>query len=83
MTKLDGRNGKAYLIVASFIDTDLAVDHANDLAKDGESPYVIPPFGKSKYSRVGIAEFDSFESATSQLESYRSKYSSDVWALRY
>lgn len=83
VTQLSSRNGKAYVVVASFIDNDLAVDHANKLAKDGKSPYVIPPFGKSKYSRVGIAEFDSFEGAASKLDNYKTEYGDDVWALRY
>lgn len=83
VTRLSGRNGKAYVIVASFIDSDLAEDHARKLAAEGKSPYVIPPFGKYKYSRVGIAEFDSFEGAAANLDNYKSEYGSDIWALRY
>jgi len=83
VTNLDDRNGKAYVIVASFIDSDLAIDHANKLAAEGKSPYVIPPFGSSRYSRVGIAEFGSFEAAAATLDNYKSEYGDDVWALRY
>lgn len=81
-TLTESRN-KAYIIVGSLIDGDLALDYANELAAQGKSPYVIPPFGKSLYTRVGIAEFDTFEGAASYLDDYKDEFGDDVWALRY
>jgi hypothetical protein len=83
VTSLEQRSGKAYIIIASFIDGDLAMDHANDLADDGKSPYVIPPFNNGMYYRVAIAEFNNFADATSNLGSYKEEFGTDIWTLRY
>ncbi|MFT4736482.1 MAG: cell division septation protein DedD [Cyclobacteriaceae bacterium] len=83
VTSLEQRSGKAYIIIASFIDGDLAMDHANDLAGDGKSPYVIAPFNNGMYYRVAIAEFNNFADATSNLGSYKEEFGADIWTLRY
>jgi hypothetical protein len=80
---MSSRTGKSYLIVSSFIDEDLAMDHANQLASEGASPMIIPPFDNYRFYRVAIAEFNTFSDANSNLAQYRDQYGADVWALRY
>lgn len=80
---LEQRTGKAYVIIASFVDGDLALDHANKLAGTGKSPYVIPPFNNGLYYRVAIAEFNNFADATQNLGSYKEEFGTDIWTLRY
>jgi cell division protein FtsN len=80
---LDQRTGKAYIIVASFVDGDLAADHASNLAGKGKSPYIIPPFNNGLYYRVAIAEFNTFDDATRNLENYKGEFGNDIWTLRY
>lgn len=83
VTQLEARTGKAYVIIASFVDGDLALDHANKLATDGKSPYVIPPFNNGLYYRVAIAEFNSFADASQNIAQYKGDYGQDIWTLRY
>lgn len=81
--QLESRTGKAYVIIASFVDGDLALDHANKLASDGNSPYVIPPFNNGLYYRVAIAEFQTFADATQNISRYKEEFGQDIWTLRY
>jgi len=83
ITKLDQRTGKAYVIVGSFFDEDLATDYAKELSDSGKSPMIIPPFNNARYYRVAIAEFNSFEDAVANIESYKGEFGSDIWTLRY
>ncbi len=83
ITQFDTRTGKSYIIVASFFDEDLAMDHARDLADQGKSPYIIPPFANYRFYRVAIAEFDSYGAAASSIGNYTSEFGQEIWALKY
>lgn len=83
ITKLSASTGKAYVVVGSFFDSDIANDFAKKLSSQGKSPMIIPPFKDHRYYRVAIAEYDTFADAQSNIGEYRSEYGSDVWTLRY
>ena len=83
ITTLDARNGKSYVVIGSFVDGDLAMDHATALSEEGKSPYIIPPFANHIFYRVAIAEFDDFAAANNSLGNYRGDYGDDIWTLRY
>ncbi len=83
ITQLESATGKSYIIISSFIDEDLAMDHAKKLAADGESPIIIPPFRDYRFYRVAVAEFESFTDANNNLLSYQDRFGGEVWALRY
>jgi len=61
----------------------MADDLAKKLASQGESPSIIPPFGKGIFYRVAIASFPTIASAQQNIDQYRSEYGQDVWALKY
>lgn len=83
VTKLEERTGKAYVVISSFFDEDLAMDHANKLADEGQSPYVIPPFADHRFWRVGIAEYNTMSDAQSQIGQYTADFGDDIWPLKY
>ena len=51
---------KYYLIVASFLDNDLAFDYAEKLILSGSNVIIIPPFSTSKLTRVAL-EYETLD----------------------
>lgn len=80
---LSSRTGRSYVVVGSFFDADMAQDYANELAQDGISAYVIPPFGKSKFNRVAIEETSSFAEASSRATELAGQFKETPWPLKY
>jgi len=80
---VQAKTGRAYIIIGSFIDQDLANDFAKELSGKGKGAKVIFPYGKSKRYRVSIADFDSYSDAAAQINSYKSTYGEGAWALKY
>ncbi|WP_416865823.1 MAG: SPOR domain-containing protein [Imperialibacter sp.] len=80
---LTERTGRSYVIVGSFFDGDLADDYGKKLAKEGLNSTVIKPFGKSRFYRVSISDFDTYQEAVDEAEKAKSTYGGEVWALRY
>jgi hypothetical protein len=83
ITSLSERTGKSYLIIGSFFDGDMAQDYADKLSIEGKSPFIIPPFKDHRFYRVAIAEYNNFNDASANIESYKQEYGADVWPLRY
>jgi hypothetical protein len=80
---LNTRSGRSYVIVGSFFDDDLAMDYAKQLKKKGTSSYIIPPFGKSKFTRVAVEETSSFADASSKANNLAGQYKEQPWPLKY
>jgi hypothetical protein len=51
---------KYYLIVASFLDNDLAFDYAEKLILSESNVIIIPPFSTSKFTRVAL-EYETLD----------------------
>ena len=51
---------KYYLIVASFLDNDLAFDYAKKLILSGSNVTIIPPFSTSKLTMVAL-KYETFD----------------------
>ena len=51
---------KYYLILASFLDNDLAFDYAKKLILSGSNVTIIPPFSTSKLTMVAL-EYETFD----------------------
>ena len=80
---LSSRTGRSYVVVGSFFDPDMAQDYAEELAEDGISAYVIPPFGKSKFNRVAIEETASFAEASTRATELAGQFKETPWPLKY
>ncbi len=83
VSSISSRTGKYYLIVGSFIDSDLARDYGQKLAKEGISSKIIEPSGTRKFYRLSVKDAESVEELNTELDSMRSKFGENVWIVKY
>ncbi|MBT3541985.1 MAG: hypothetical protein HN486_00715 [Flavobacteriaceae bacterium] len=74
---------KYYLIVASFLDNDLAFDYAEKLILSGSNVIIIPPFSASKLTRVALLEYETLDKANIGLDKYKDEFDEQLWVLKY
>ena len=83
LTKVASAQGAYYVVVGSFIDDDLAADYAQKLVKKGVDVMLIaPPQGKY-FSRVAVAQEDSFYEASERAEELKATYGPSIWVMKY
>lgn len=76
--------GRTFVIVASFVDYDLAMDYARQLEAQGTGAKILDPTQRAPLiHRVAIADFGSFTEGMQNIESYRAEYGENVWILKY
>lgn len=80
---LSDRTRRYYVIVSSAIDGDLVMDYAKRLSAKGVSTKIIPPFGKYKFSRLAIGDYDTFATAQTSADAAKTEYGTAVWVLRF
>ncbi len=81
---LSGRSGRYYVVVASAIDGDLIMDYAKKLSTKGVSTKIIPPFGKSSFHRLAIAEGDTYPATQETADGLKGgDYGDKVWVVKY
>jgi hypothetical protein len=80
---LSDRTGRYYVVISSSVDGDLAMDRAKKLSAVGKSSKIIPPFGKWKYYRLCIGDFDSFASAQSSADASKAEFGEALWVMKY
>jgi type IV secretory pathway VirB10-like protein len=81
---LSGRTGRYYVVVASSIDGDLIMDFAKKLAAKGTGSKIIPPFGKTKFHRLAVAEADTYANAQGTADGMKGgDYGDKVWVVKY
>ncbi len=72
-----------YVVISAGIDDDLVMDYAKKLSKQGVSTKIIPPFGKTKFYRLAIADHDTYASAQANADEVKGTYGNEVWVVRY
>ncbi|SRR5258706_5728849 len=80
---LNDRTRRYFVVVTSNIDDDLVMDFAKKLSLKGVSSKIIPPFGKTKFYRLAIADFDTFGAAQSSADASKAEYGSALWVIKY
>ncbi len=80
---ISARTGRYYVIVASAIDGDLAMDYATKLAAEGNSVKIIQPYGKVLYHRVAVSNMESLAEAESRANELKEAYGEGVWVMKY
>lgn len=80
---ISSRTGRYYIIIASAIDEDLAMDHAKKLSKKGVSTSIIKPYGKVKFHRIAVEDFDTWASAQNRANELKAEYGEGVWVKKY
>lgn len=80
---LTDRTKRYYVVVTSAIDGDLVMDYAKKLSAKGISTKIIPPFGKYKFSRLAIGDYDTFANAQASADAAKGDYGGAVWVLKF
>jgi hypothetical protein len=80
---LSDRTRRYYVVVSSAVDGDLVMDYARRLSAKGVSTKIIPPFGRSKFSRLAIGDYDTFATAQTGADAAKTEYGGEVWVLRF
>lgn len=81
---LSGRSGRYYVVVASSIDDDLIMDYAKKLSQKGITTKIIPPFGKSVFHRLAVAEGDTYANTQAAADGMKGgEYGDKIWVVKY
>lgn len=80
---LNERTGRYHVVISSDIDDDLIMDYAKKLSANGTSTMIIPPFGKKKFYRLVMGNYDSFAEAQTNADAVKSNYGNGVWVIKY
>ncbi len=83
VTTISERTNRYYVVIASFVDDDLAADYGSKLAPDGVSTTIIPPFGGKQFYRLAIADHGSFAEAQTNADELKGTYGEGLWVLKY
>lgn len=82
--KLESRTGKYYVVVASAIDDDLIQDYAAKLVNTGANCTIIPPFGKTKFSRLAVDSKDNYADAQAAADAMKGgDLGNEIWVVKY
>ena len=74
---------KYYLIVASFLDNDLAFDYAEKLILSGSNVILILDFKVRYFTRVALLEYENLDKANVGLDKYKNEFDEQIWVLKY
>lgn len=80
---LSERTKRYYVVIASSIDADLVMDYAKKLSVKGVSCKIIPPYGKIKFSRLTIAEGDTYTDTQRIADGMKGEYGDGLWVIKY
>jgi len=80
---LSGPTKRYYVVITSAVDADLNMDYAKKLSAKGVSTKIIPPFGKWKFNRLSIGDFETFALAQTSADAAKAEYGDGVWVIRY
>ena len=80
---LSAATGRWYVVAASSVDGDLIMDEAQRKSANGISTKIIPPYGKWKYFRLTISDFDTFALADANAKETAAQYDGKLWVMKY
>lgn len=83
ITTLSERTKRYYVVAASSIDADLIMDYAKKLSAKGVTCKIIPPYGKVKFSRLTVAEGDTYADTQKIADSMKGEYTDALWVIKY
>jgi len=77
--------GRYYVVLNSFIDSDLAEDYAQKLANEGVDTRIIPPAEIRKgFHRVVLGnEYGTWQAAEASLGDLKEVFGESIWILKY
>lgn len=72
-----------FVVVASFIDDDLAKDYANKLMENGVKTFLIHPYGDVHFYRLAVEQHASVADALTVVEAMQDDFEENLWVLKY
>jgi len=82
-TTISERTGRYYIVIESFVDSDMAADYGKELAGKGMSTALLSPQGKRKFHRLTVGDFGSFVEAQEDANKLKAEFGDDLWVLKY
>jgi len=83
-TTISERTGRYYIVIESFVDSDMAADYGNELVVKGFSTSLLSPKGKRKFHRLTMkGDYGSFVEAQEEANKLKGKFGKDLWVLKY
>ena len=82
-TTISESTGRYYIVIESFVDSDMAADYGKDLATKGFSTALLSPQGKKKFHRLTVGDFDTFVAAQEEANKLKAEFGEDLWVLKY
>lgn len=81
---ISSRTSRYYVVVASNVDGDLAMDYGKKISQEsGVNVTIIEPFGKSLFHRITVDAADTYADAQSIADGLKSTYGGGVWVIKY
>ena len=75
--------GRYYIVIESFIDSDMAADYGKELVTKGYSTSLLSPKGKRKFHRLTMGNYGSFVEAQEEANRLKGEFGKDLWVLKY
>jgi hypothetical protein len=82
-TTISESTGRYYIVIESFVDSDMATDYGKGLATKGISTALLSPQGKRKFHRLTVGDFDTFVAAQEEANKLKAEFGEDLWVLKY
>jgi SPOR domain len=83
ITKITAPQGYYYVVVGSFVDSDLASDYASRLARQGVDVTLIAPPQGQYFFRVAVEQRSTFHDTSKKVAALKAKYGTDIWIVKY
>lgn len=85
LTEINSRidRPRYFLVVASFIDEDLAKDHSEQLQAQKINTFLVHPYGEIAYYRLAIGQFENFALAAQEIDRVKDNFKENLWVLKY
>ena len=83
ITEISQPLDKYYLIVASFLDNDMAFDYAQKLILSGSNVIIILDSHVRYFTRVALLEYETFNKANVGLDKHKDEFDEQLWILKY
>jgi hypothetical protein len=75
--------GQYYVIIASYIDRDLAMDYGKKLLKKHPNITLISPTKGKHFYRLAVEQAATFQEASEKATILKADYGDQLWVLKY
>ncbi len=84
MTTISAPTGRSYVVIASFVDEDMANDFGQKMLDKGIGVKIIKPTSRSPLNhRVAVADYQNFGEAMQLIDRFRTEYGEKAWVLKF